>query len=124
MKLPRRRFLQLAAGRGPYPVRPAVAGSVGSVMAIGAFTMPSQAARTKSTLYVYPHLRYNPNMARRSMKVTTKKRGRGRPATGKDPLIAFRLAKDGIARVDRWAAANGYTRSEAIRVLIDQGIKE
>ena len=32
------------------------------------------------------------------------------------------LPKDGISRLDKWAVANGYSRSKAIRVLIERGI--
>ena len=45
------------------------------------------------------------------------------PATGTDPMIGLRLPKPQTARLDRWAKVNGYTRSEAIRVLIDRGIR-
>jgi predicted DNA-binding protein len=37
-------------------------------------------------------------------------------------MIGLRLSKKETARLDRWAKANGYTRSEAIRVLIERGI--
>ena len=33
-------------------------------------------------------------------------------------MIGLRLSKKEIARLDRWAKANGYTRSEAIRAMI------
>jgi predicted DNA-binding protein len=56
-------------------------------------------------------------------KAKPKKRGRGRPATGRDPMIGLRLPKDEIARLDKWAKANGYTRSELIRVLIERGFE-
>jgi hypothetical protein len=59
-----------------------------------------------------------------SPKIPVKrKKKRGRPATGQDPIIGLRLAKKETARLDRWAKANGYTRSEAIRVLIERGIE-
>ena len=62
-------------------------------------------------------------MARtRSISAKPKKRGRGRPATGRDPMIGLRLPKDETARLDQWAKANAYTRSEAIRVLIERGL--
>jgi Ribbon-helix-helix protein, copG family len=54
----------------------------------------------------------------RSISAKPKKRRRGRPATGRDPMIGLRLPKDEIAKLDKWAKANGYTRSEAIRRLI------
>ena len=59
----------------------------------------------------------------RLISAKTKKRGRGRPATGRDPMIGLRLSKEETARLDRWAKANGYTRSEAIRVLIERGLQ-
>jgi hypothetical protein len=43
---------------------------------------------------------------------------------GRDPMIGLRLSKAEIARLDKWAKVNGYTRSEAIRVLIDRGIRD
>jgi len=52
-----------------------------------------------------------------------RKKKRGRPATGTDPMIGLRLSKKETARLDRWAKANGYTRSEAIRVLIERGLQ-
>ncbi len=62
-------------------------------------------------------------MARtRSISAKPKKRGRGRPPTGRDPMIGLRLPNDETARLDQWAKANGYTRSEAIRVLIERGL--
>lgn len=59
----------------------------------------------------------------KSISAKSKKRGRGRPATGRDPMIGLRLPKAKIASLDKWAKANGYTRSEAIRVLILRGLK-
>jgi hypothetical protein len=52
-------------------------------------------------------------------------RKRGRPATGRDPLIAFRLPPESIAAIDAWAAQqpDGPSRSEALRRLIDLGMK-
>jgi Ribbon-helix-helix protein, copG family len=47
-----------------------------------------------------------------------RKKKRGRPATGQDPIIGLRLPQAEIASLDKWAKAQGYTRSEAIRVLI------
>jgi len=61
-------------------------------------------------------------MARKSIKVIPKKRGR--PATGKDPLVALRLPAEMIAEVDDWAARNAVaSRSGAIRALIEKGLK-
>jgi metal-responsive CopG/Arc/MetJ family transcriptional regulator len=37
-------------------------------------------------------------------------------------MIGLRLSEEVTARLDRWAKANGYSRSEAIRALIERGI--
>jgi hypothetical protein len=37
-------------------------------------------------------------------------------------MIGLRLSKEHTARLDKWAKANGYTRSEAIRVLIGRAV--
>ena len=68
-------------------------------------------------------------MSKKSITVIPKspaKKGRrpGRPATGKDPLVALRLPPVMIKAVDDWAARNGVrSRSEAMRDLIDGGLK-
>jgi len=46
-------------------------------------------------------------------------RKRGRPATGRDPVVAVRLPRELIAAIDGWGAANGIGRSEAIRRLVE-----
>jgi hypothetical protein len=62
-------------------------------------------------------------MARKSIKVIPKKRGR--PATGKDPLVALRLPPETIETIDAWSDRNGIpSRSEAIRALIERGLKK
>jgi hypothetical protein len=58
----------------------------------------------------------------RSISAKPKKRRPGRPATGRNPMIGLRLSKEHTARLDKWAKANGYTRSEAIRVLIGRAV--
>jgi hypothetical protein len=55
--------------------------------------------------------------------IPAKRKKLGRPATGVDPVIGLRLPKEEIVRLDRWAKANGYTRSQAIRALIAQGMQ-
>jgi Ribbon-helix-helix protein, copG family len=55
-------------------------------------------------------------------KVTPKK-VRGRPATGKDPHVTARMPNDLIVQVEAWAAANDTSRSEAIRRLVELGLK-
>lgn len=58
----------------------------------------------------------------RSIEVKPKKK-RGRPATGKDPLLGVRVPPDLIDRIDEWAASNGAaSRSEAVRKLVEQAL--
>jgi hypothetical protein len=66
--------------------------------------------------------RYNPSMGK-SMRAIPKKRGR--PATGKDPLVALRLPPEMTKAIDAWAARNDKaSRSEAIRRLVERGLKK
>jgi hypothetical protein len=53
------------------------------------------------------------------------KKKMGRPATGQDPMMAFRLSKEKVGEVDAWAAQqpDNPSRSEALRRLIDLGMK-
>jgi Ribbon-helix-helix protein, copG family len=55
----------------------------------------------------------------KSIKVQPKKRGR--PATGRDPLVGARFPPPLIETIDAWAAASEQpvTRSEAIRRLVE-----
>jgi hypothetical protein len=57
-----------------------------------------------------------------SIKVTPKKT-RGRPATGKDPHVTARMPNNLIVQVEAWATANDASRSEAIRRLVELGLK-
>ena len=57
----------------------------------------------------------------KSIKVNQKKRGR--PATGRDPVSAVRLTADLTAAVDKWAEDHEANRSEAIRRLVELGLK-
>jgi len=53
-----------------------------------------------------------------------KKRGRGRPATGKDPLIALRLPREVIGAVDAWATRHkAGSRSAAVRTMIEMALR-
>jgi hypothetical protein len=58
-----------------------------------------------------------------SIKVTPKKKGRGRPATGKDPHVTLRMSQGLIDQVDMWAIHQETGRSEAIRRLVELGLK-
>jgi hypothetical protein len=53
------------------------------------------------------------------------KKGRGRPATGRDPVTAIRLSKELRETVDKWAdkQTDEPGRSEAIRRLVELGLK-
>ena len=53
----------------------------------------------------------------------TKKRGRGRPPTGKAmPMIPLRLSEPMLAEIDALAKAEGVSRSEAIRLLLERAL--
>jgi len=58
---------------------------------------------------------------KKSIRVRPKKRGR--PATGKDPQVTLRMPATLIGDVDGWANAQGTVRSEAIRRLVELGLK-
>ena len=48
---------------------------------------------------------------------------RGRPATGRDPLVGVRLPKEMIADIDKWAQREkAGDRSKAIRRLVELGL--
>jgi hypothetical protein len=57
----------------------------------------------------------------KSIKVNQKRRGR--PATGRDPVSAVRLSTEITAAVDKWAEDHEASRSEAIRRLVELGLK-
>jgi len=62
-------------------------------------------------------------MAKPTDKVVRKKRGR--PATGKEPMMSFRMADDRRPAVDEWAAKqpDKPKRSEALRRLVEKGLR-
>ena len=56
--------------------------------------------------------------------VEPKKRGRGRPTTGgRDPLLTTRAPAEIIAAIEAWAKSRELSRSEAIRRLVEIGLK-
>lgn len=67
------------------------------------------------------HYLYNLN-SMTSIKVIPKKRGR--PATGKDPLVAFRAPETLISALDEYGAKSGMARSEAIRAILTAWLAE
>jgi hypothetical protein len=56
-------------------------------------------------------------------KSITVKPKRGRPATGRDPLVGVRIPAEVITALDKWAKDEGVSRSEAIRRLIESAIE-
>jgi hypothetical protein len=56
--------------------------------------------------------------------ITVKRKKRGRPATGVDPLVGVRLPPKLIEQIDELAAAQVTNRSEAIRELLQQAINK
>jgi len=51
------------------------------------------------------------------------RKGRGRPATGRDPVSAIRLPVELTTAIDKWAARHEATsRSDAIRRLVELGL--
>ena len=60
---------------------------------------------------------------KKSIKVVPKK-SRGRPPSGgRDPHVTVRMPGALIAQADAWAAANDTGRSEAIRRLVELGLR-
>ena len=60
---------------------------------------------------------------KKSIKVAPKRR-RGRPPSGgRDPHVTIRMPNALIAEADAWAAANDTVRSDAIRRLVEVGLK-
>jgi Arc/MetJ-type ribon-helix-helix transcriptional regulator len=54
---------------------------------------------------------------------SVKRKKRGRPATGQDPVSAIRLPPKLTTSIDKWAAHNGAaSRSQAIRRLVELGL--
>lgn len=57
-----------------------------------------------------------------SKKPTVPKK-RGRPATGRDPVVAGRAPQPVIDGVNAYAEREGITRSAAVAVLLEAGLK-
>jgi len=58
---------------------------------------------------------------KKSIKV--KPKTRGRPATGKDPLYGLRISNELMGSIGKWADENSVSRSEAIRRLVELGLR-
>ena len=50
------------------------------------------------------------------------KKQRGRPATGHDPNLTFRMPKQVIAAIDKIAKENNTTRADIARQLITEAL--
>jgi hypothetical protein len=55
--------------------------------------------------------------------ISVKRKKPGRPATGTEPLYGVRISDDLIAQIQKWGRENSATRSEAIRRLVELGLK-
>ena len=58
-----------------------------------------------------------------SKSISVKRKKPGRPATGTAPLYGVRISDDLMDRIEKWAAENTASRSEAIRRLVELGLK-
>lgn len=55
--------------------------------------------------------------------ISVKRKKAGRPATGTEPLYGVRIADALMKQIMDWAKAEGASRSEAIRRLVEIGLK-
>jgi hypothetical protein len=53
--------------------------------------------------------------------ISAHKKSRGRPATGQDQSVSTRFTAETLSKIETWA--KGVSRSEAIRRLVDLGLK-
>ena len=66
----------------------------------------------------------SPFMYTRSMAMSTltvHKKKIGRPATGHDPAVTVRIPAEVLKKVEKWAKANGFSRSAAIAFFLELG---
>jgi hypothetical protein len=55
--------------------------------------------------------------------ISVKRKRAGRPATGTEPLYGVRISDALMKQIMDWAKAEDATRSEAIRRLVELGLK-
>ncbi len=55
--------------------------------------------------------------------ISVHKKRRGRPASGQDPLMSARVPSEVVAAIKAWQTSHGVTGSEAIRRLVELGLK-
>jgi hypothetical protein len=58
-----------------------------------------------------------------SKSISVKRKRVGRPATGTEPLYGVRIADALMKQIMDWGKSHGATRSEAIRRLVELGLK-
>jgi hypothetical protein len=58
-----------------------------------------------------------------SKSITVKRKKPGRPPTGTEPLYGVRISDELMGRIEKWATENTASRSEAIRHLVELGLK-
>ena len=54
--------------------------------------------------------------------ISTRRKKRGRPATGSEPMFGLRISNELMTEIAKWAEANDTNRSEAIRRLVELGL--
>ena len=59
-----------------------------------------------------------------SKSISVKRKKTGRPATGTEPLYGVRISDELMGRIQKWASENSASRSEAIRRLVELGLKK
>jgi hypothetical protein len=55
--------------------------------------------------------------------ISARRKKRGRPATGTDPMFGLRISDELMTEIAKWAEANDISRSEAIRRLVELGLR-
>jgi hypothetical protein len=55
--------------------------------------------------------------------IPVKRKKPGRPATGTEPLYGGRISDDLMSEIMTWAKSHDLSRSEAIRRLVELGLK-
>jgi Ribbon-helix-helix protein, copG family len=61
---------------------------------------------------------------KKSISVNKKSRGRPKKKGGVYPVTAVRLPPSLIATVDKWAAERDLSRAEAMRLLLEMGLRD
>jgi hypothetical protein len=78
----------------------------------GSFPFPLPSPRLAFTLYGIM-----------TKSISARRKTRGRPATGTEPMFGLRISNELMAEIAKWAEKNETNRSEAIRRLVELGLK-